>query len=143
MTIEFHPWDAAQPWVKPVRLAVFVHEQQIDESEEWDEWDALSLHGLAWQGGQVIGCIRLLPTGKLGRLAVLKPYRRQKVATALMRGAIHKAAAAGHTEVLLSAQTSAMALYEGFGFEPIGPPHVEVNIPHQWMRLDLSNSSRQ
>ncbi|MDX1669155.1 MAG: GNAT family N-acetyltransferase [Limnobacter sp.] len=122
-----------------MRLSVFVHEQHIDESEEWDESDAVSLHGVAWLGGKVVGCIRLLPEGKLGRLAVLKPYRRQKVASALLGCAIEKAVEAGHKQLLLSAQTSAMALYKEFGFEPFGPPHVEVNIPHQWMKLDLSN----
>lgn len=117
-----------------------MHEQEINEQDEWDEFDATSQHGVAWLNNQVVGCIRLLPEGKLGRLAVLKAFRRQKIASALMQRAIEKATEAGHREVSLSAQTSAMALYEQFGFRPVGPAHVEVNIPHQWMKLDLSNS---
>lgn len=137
--VEFYPWAQAKAWAKPIRMDVFVQEQHIDEAEEWDEHDESSLHGIAWLDGAAVACIRLLPEGKIGRLAVLKAFRRRGVARALMQETLNKAREARHNELQLSAQVSAMALYQEFGFIAFGEPHFEVNIPHQWMRLSINS----
>lgn len=136
--VEFYPWAQASVWAKPIRKQVFVQEQNICEAEEWDEYDGCSLHGIAWLEEKPVGCVRLLPEGKIGRLAVLADFRRQGIARALMKKALDRAVEARHKELLLSAQISAMPLYEEFGFVPFGEPHTEVNIPHQWMRLSFN-----
>lgn len=135
--IEFYSWLEAQVWARPIRIEVFVCEQGICEAEEWDEYDQTSLHGIAWLDGLAVGCVRLLPDGKVGRLAVLKRYRRCGVARKLMQEVLRKARQLNHRQVVLSAQFDAMGLYKKLGFVAFGEPHFEVNIAHQWMRLSI------
>lgn len=138
LTCSFHSWEEAKNWAAPIRLDVFVREQNIPEEEEWDEADLVSLHGLAWFGGKAVACIRLLPDGKIGRLAVLQQYRRRKVASRLFQACLEQARLQGFGLLRLSAQKSAMKLYEDFGFKPVGADHMEVGIPHQWMEKQIS-----
>ena len=130
-------WDTHGERARPVRRSVFVVEQGIPESEEWDEFDAVSVHALAWLHEQVVGTARLLPDGKIGRMAVLAPYRTQGIGSALLAALVQTAHARGLNTVRLSAQTHALAFYAKHGFRADGPPHEEVGIPHQWMTLDL------
>lgn len=122
----------------PIRRSVFVEEQGIDESEEWDEFDAQSIHAIAWLGSQAVGTARLLPDGKIGRMAVLKPLRRKQIGAALLGSLIELARVQGFARVKLSAQLHAMNFYLAHGFVPEGKQHEEVGIPHQWMTLNLT-----
>lgn len=132
--VELVPWRSAERAAKPVRLAVFVQEQGIDESEEWDESDPVSTHALAFLGEECVGTGRLLPEGKIGRMAVLKAFRRRGVGAAVLKALMGEAAKQGLNELSLSAQHQAVKFYRQFGFETEGEPHVEVGIPHQWMK---------
>lgn len=132
--MEVLPWEQAERAAKPVRLAVFVQEQGIDESEEWDESDPVSWHALAFVGEECVGTGRLLPEGKIGRMAVLKAFRRKGVGAAVLQALMDEALRQGFYELSLSAQHHAVLFYRQFGFETEGEPHIEVGIPHQWMK---------
>ena len=70
----------------PVRIAVFVIEQNIPEELEWDEHDVTSVHVLAEDAaGTPVGCGRLLPDGHIGRMAVLPGWRGHGVGAALLQ----------------------------------------------------------
>ena len=71
-------------WASSIRRSVFVQEQGIDESEEWDEHDSVSTHVLAWLGDKPVGTARLLPEGKIGRMAVLPEFRSQGIGSAML-----------------------------------------------------------
>jgi predicted GNAT family N-acyltransferase len=59
-----------------VRRAVFIIEQGIAESDEWDSADVQCVHALALTAKRdAVGTGRLEPTGKIGRLAVLAEFR--------------------------------------------------------------------
>lgn len=115
MTTEMHieegDWKTLQHDCERVRLMVFVAEQHVPKEEELDEWDAKSRHFIARDAQHmVMGCARLLPTGQIGRLAVLKPFRKRGVGGALLEAVLRSAKAAGMREVWMHAQTHA----EGF-----------------------------
>lgn len=120
-----------------VRKAVFVQEQSIPESEEWDDADEVSIHALAWVDDQLTGTGRLLPDGKIGRMAVLRPWRGQGIGAQILCALMQVARDRGHTGLKLSSQQTACGFYSRFGFEPEGPPHHEVGIAHQWMVLNF------
>lgn len=127
-----------QAGIQEVRRRVFIEEQGIDPAEEWDAQDATAMFAVAIdQHNQVIGTARLLESGRIGRMAVLAAYRRQGVGSALLRHLLSLARQRGHTQITISAQQAAMAFYAKQGFAPIGPPHVEVGIPHQTMQRTL------
>ncbi|HEX5486134.1 MULTISPECIES: GNAT family N-acetyltransferase [Limnobacter] len=131
-------WHLCSVWAKPIRKAVFVQEQGIDESEEWDEADATAVHAIAWLNDQAVGTGRLLVDGKIGRMAVHKNYRGKGVGAAILNTLIELARQQGHDRVTLSAQAAAIGFYEHWGFVPVGPAHEEVGIAHQWMCLELN-----
>jgi len=115
-----------------------VVEQHVPEAEEWDGLDASSVHVLAVSAeGQTIGTGRLLPDGRIGRMAVLKSWRRRGVGGALLRELIGMACASGFTETRLHAQTHARAFYSRYGYVPVGEEFMEAGIPHIEMRLTL------
>jgi predicted GNAT family N-acyltransferase len=132
-------WADAADALRRVRRSVFVVEQGIPESLEWDDADAVSLHALAVDAsGEPIGCARLLPHGHLGRVAVLRPWRRQGIGTALTRRLIDESVRRGDRIVIVNAQVTAIPFYTALGFAVAGEPFDEVGIPHQVMHRAAS-----
>ncbi len=133
-------WETDQADLKAVRMAVFVVEQAIPESDEWDALDAPSRHLLARDAaGRAIGCGRLTPEHTIGRMAVVREWRGRGVGEALLRSLIEQARALGWPEAVLHAQVQALPFYARQGFMPFGDVYDECGIPHQRMRLVLSS----
>ncbi len=131
-------WDRDEPALRAVRHAVFVVEQDVPESLEWDGLDAGCRHALAEDAdGRAVGCGRLLPDGHVGRMAVLREWRGKGVGSALLERLVALARETGHREVVLNAQVHAMPFYARFGFTPVGEPFDEAGIPHQAMARAL------
>ena len=131
-------WPQDQNALRLVREQVFVEEQQVPLELEWDGLDDQCVHLLAEDpSGQPIGTGRLLPDGHIGRMAVLRPWRRRGVGTALLQALITQAAQQGFSEVRLNAQVAAIPFYQAAGFETTGQVFDEAGIHHQAMRLLL------
>jgi predicted GNAT family N-acyltransferase len=142
-TISILAWDKALPLARPVREQVFVTEQKVPLELEWDEWDERGDHAVARDaGGQAIGTARLLPDGRIGRMAVLREWRRRGVGAALMEALLRKAREQSLSRVTLHAQTHAAGFYRRFGFSERGGEFWEAGIPHVEMTLELSPSGR-
>jgi len=136
LRIELGDWTSMRAHAEPVRFAVFVEEQQVPAEIELDEFDPLSMHALAFDAqGRVLGTGRLLPDGHIGRMAVLPQARGAGVGSALLQVLMQAARARGEREVLLSAQTHAIAFYARFGFVAEGEEYDDAGIPHRMMRL--------
>ena len=136
-TIELMDWEHARLHAAPVRFEVFVHEQRVPAEIELDDMDAVSLHALAFDGKAAVGTARLLPDGHVGRMAVLKAWRRRGVGGLLLANLIREAGRRGHGEVWLAAQVHAIPFYERHGFRCEGPEFDEAGIPHRNMRRSL------
>ena len=138
--IERGDWLRLEGPAKAVRMEVFVREQGIDQRRELDEWDAGCIHAVAWdaQGGP-IGTGRLLPDDRIGRMAVLAPWRRRGVGAAILHELVAAARARGSRRVFLHAQASAIGFYERLGFFPEGPRFLEEGIEHQEMEMHLGS----
>lgn len=126
-----------------IRRAVFVVEQQVPEVEEWDGKDDESRHVIALSGdGLALGTGRLLPDGRIGRMAVLKAWRGRGVGSALLRELIAIAGECGFRETRLHAQTHALAFYRKHGYVALGEEFMEAGIPHYEMcRVTLQGES--
>ncbi len=73
-------WPTGKDSLRVVRRKVFIEEQQVPEELEWDGEDEVSSHVLAVAAdGMPIGTARLLRDGHIGRMAVLKEWRRRGV----------------------------------------------------------------
>ena len=131
-------WQADRARLEFVRRQVFIIEQKIPESEEWDDADENSSHVLAFsEKRDVVGTGRLEPTGKIARLAVLGEYRGQGVGSAMLIRLVEEARQRGFDQVYLHAQTHALSFYKKFGFVSDEETFSEGGIPHVLARLDL------
>jgi predicted GNAT family N-acyltransferase len=129
-------WALEGARLAEIRRTVFVIEQRVPEAEEWDGMDTQSRHVIALSGdGVALGTGRLLPDGRIGRMAVLKAWRGRGVGSALLRELIAIARERGQRETRLHAQTHALAFYRKHGYTPLGEEFMEAGIPHQEMRL--------
>lgn len=137
-TISETDWARDAANLGTVRRAVFIDEQGVPDTLEWDEYDAVSTHWLALGGdGSPIGCARLLPDGHLGRMAVLPAWRGHGVGRALLDAVLHAARMRGDRLLRLSAQTHAAGFYARAGFVADGPAYEEAGIPHVAMQKML------
>jgi predicted GNAT family N-acyltransferase len=133
------PSDEAS--IRAVRFAVFVDEQHVPAELEMDDRDAECLHVLALSGATAVATARLDLGlgGKIGRMAVIAPFRRRGLGRHML-DELHRAAhAAGCTEVWCNAQVAAMAFYERAGYVAEGPRFDEAGIEHVKMRCALQN----
>lgn len=132
-------WSDAAVEARRIRVQVFVAEQGVPIELELDEWDARCDHALAHDGaGAAVGTGRLLPDGRIGRMAVLAEARGRGVGSALLEALIAHAMARGMDEAVLHAQTHAAGFYSRFGFRAYGDEFMEAGIPHIAMKRRLA-----
>jgi predicted GNAT family N-acyltransferase len=131
-------WQADRADLQIVRRQVFIDEQGIPESEEWDDADENSSHVLVYsEKRDVVGTGRIEPTGKIARLAVIAEYRGQGVGSAILTRLLEEARRQGFSQVYLHAQTHALDFYKKFGFVNDEEIFSEGGIPHVIARLGL------
>lgn len=125
--------------LRAVREPVFVVEQNVPLELEWDELDRHCHHVIARDGQhQPIGTGRLTPEHKIGRMAVLRPWRGRGVGEALLQSLMTQARELGWSDVSLNAQVSAAGFYQKFGFAVCGDEYEEAGIAHVPMRATLA-----
>ncbi len=131
-------WSQDQEALHAVRFEVFIHEQSVPEDEEWDALDPHCEHVLARdERGNPIGCGRLSPDGRIGRMAVLATWRGHAVGKALLTYLLDRARQLNWGVVLLSSQTHALDFYSRAGFVAYGDTYIDAGIPHRMMRRIL------
>jgi len=135
--IELLSWEKARAHAAPIRFTVFVEEQGVPREIELDEHDAASIHAVAFEDGKPVATGRLLPDGHIGRMAVLKDWRRRGVGALMLKALVERAKERGDTQVVLSAQVGAMPFYRAHGFVAQGDEYMEAGIRHQEMILRL------
>ena len=140
--VETGGWTALGEGAGALRRAVFIEEQNIPESLEWDENDPVVLHAVARNRlGQVIATGRLLHAedgvSHIGRMAVHRNLRSGGHGAAVVRVLEEAAHARGDREVALNAQRSAERFYARLGYAVHGDGFEEAGIPHIEMRRAL------
>ena len=136
--IELMPWNEARAEASVIRDTVFVDEQKVPAEMEMDELDPRCVHALAYsEERRAVGTGRLLPDGHIGRMAVLKAWRRKGIGGAILERLVAAALERGDREVALSAQIHALEFYRRHGFVEEGEVYEEAGIVHQAMRRKL------
>jgi predicted GNAT family N-acyltransferase len=119
-----------------IRQTVFVDEQKVDPTLEYDEFEETSVHFLALLDEEPVGTARWrrTPNGiKLERFAVLQSHRNRGIGGEIVKAVL--ADLPSQENVYLHSQLSACSLYERFGFEPEGDQFEEAGILHYKMVL--------
>lgn len=119
-----------------IRQKVFVHEQKVDEREEYDDYETSSTHLIAFYNGEPVGTCRYRNTDKgikLERFAVLKEYRGKAIGAALVKKVLSQIDM--EQQVYLHAQIQVVDFYAKYGFKKVGEMFEEANIKHFKMVL--------
>ncbi|MFZ1852681.1 MAG: GNAT family N-acetyltransferase [Nitrosomonas sp.] len=136
--IQLVTWENEEPHLRNIRTTVFIIEQNVPEVMEWDEMDSVCVHVLAQDcQGNAIGTARLLPDGHIGRMAVLKTWRKKGVGSAMLQAILNEMRIRNMRQAVLHAQSSAVGFYEKFGFCKQGDEFMEADIPHIKMARTL------
>lgn len=127
-----------------IREKVFVEEQEVDVSLEYDENDEPNRsdvsHIGAFINSKMVGTMRLLHHDKtlvVGRLAVLKENRKDGVGKHLLMYAEKQAENNGYEILELGAQIQAMPFYLKSGYESFGEVFLDADIEHMMMKKDV------
>lgn len=136
-------WDKHGDALLSVRRTVFIEEQRVPESLDLDGEDETSFHVLALASvdKQPVGTARLMSDGRIGRVAVLPPFRMSRVGSRLMTTLLALAREQDYEAVYLHAQTVSLRFYEKLGFEAEGEEFEEAGIPHFEMKLSLKKKA--
>jgi predicted GNAT family N-acyltransferase len=122
-----------------IRIRVFVKEQKVPAEIELDRDDERAVHFLAvLASGKAIGTARVVVKrgrAKIGRMAVLKRYRRMGVGKKLLQRAIAAANRLHAPQIYLHAQVAVIGFYERLGFQAVGKTFDEAGIAHRKMIL--------
>lgn len=134
-------WASEQAALIDLRRRVFVDEQGVPLEVEIDGLDPDCVHVVADRGnGEIVGTGRLLPEGRIGRMAVDRAWRGRGIGRALLDALVDCAERRGFATVELHAQCHALGFYEGAGFRAQGPVFDDAGIPHRRMARALRRS---
>lgn len=132
-------WNSDKQQLGDIRREVFINEQQVPEELEWDEFDQSAQHVMALnQAAQPIATGRIKADGHIGRMAVLKNYRKQGIGSAILLVLMDIAQQQKLKRVYLHAQVSAVPFYAKHGFTVEGAEFMDAGIAHKTMYKDLS-----
>jgi len=127
-------WDKDEPHLTQVRAAVFIQEQQVPACLDLDGRDPDCRHVLALdRNGRPVGAGRILPGGRIGRMAVLNGYRGRGIGRRMLELLIATARRMGLEQVTLGAQIAVIGFYERLGFVAHGEVFMDAGIPHRMM----------
>lgn len=100
-----------------------------------------SVHILALDGPEVVGCVLFHRQGEGGRLyqmAVLPEYRSRGIGARLVETLEQLARSWGVNKIYLHGRDYAVGYYESLGYEKVGDPFIEVTIEHFRMEKTLT-----
>lgn len=122
-----------------VREQVFIKEQGVPSTLEWDGLDQDAIHLLAINPSQQpIGTVRLLNDGHIGRMAVLSEWRNQGIGCQLLTQILDIAQQRKLNQVFLAAQVLAVNFYTRYGFIADNDVFMDAGIEHKNMHLQLT-----
>ena len=125
-----------------IRLKVFVQEQKVPQENELDELDPQCIHWiLVSKDKEAVGTLRLyineengIKKGKLGRMAVLKEYRRLGLGKMLIQALVEYARIEKVYKIVCHSQEYVQDFYKSCGFKVDSETvFMEEGIPHVLM----------
>lgn len=124
-----------------IRIKVFVEEQKVPIEMELDEFDNSAIHIILYKDNKAIGCGRIIIQGKtarIGRIAILKEYRRNGYGKKICEKLISLAEENQMDEIVLHSQCYVTNFYKKIGFKKYGKNFEEAGIEHIEMRRKLN-----
>jgi len=125
---------------KKIREEVFIKEQGF--INEFDDIDDVAYHIVLYKNGVAVATGRLFSednyTCKIGRVAVLKAYRKQHFGELIIKNLEEKAKELGAKQIHLSAQVQAKGFYKKLNYKCIGGVYLDEECLHILMAKSLN-----
>jgi predicted GNAT family N-acyltransferase len=120
-----------------IRREVFLEEQGWPESAERDGFDEAAQHLIVYVDEIPAATGRIWKDGmcRIGRLAVRKQFRGQRVGDLALRLLVYKAFSTGAKSVSAGVQTYIVPLYKKFGFKERGKESTFAGRPCVEMKV--------
>jgi radical SAM protein (TIGR04043 family)/putative N-acetyltransferase (TIGR04045 family) len=129
-----------------IRHEVFVEEQHLFQDTDRDDHDCESIHLVLKHNKDIIGTVRIYPTGNgawVGsRLAVRKHFRNYRNGRLLIREAMKRVKKQGGTKFTASIQKDNVHFFTKIGWSASGGLQDLYGIPHQLMEADLNRIAK-
>lgn len=139
MTTLIHAdYQRYQQSILRIRELVFIEEQHVPPELEVDEQDPLSQHVLLFERDIPVATGRLTPDGHIGRVAVLKDFRKRGFGQLVIQELEGIARQRGMPRVALGAQCQAINFYLKLGYQTVGGMFMDAGIEHQMMEKMLN-----
>jgi len=122
-----------------IRQKVFVEEQNVDATLEYDGHDGEATHYILYYNGTAVGTARWRQTPKgikLERFALLPKFRNKGIGSKLLEKVMADVSTTGQT-IYLHAQEKAVTYYQRVGFKTEGDAFIEAGIRHYKMVLEV------
>lgn len=124
-----------------VRIRVFCDEQGYSPEMELDDLDREAYHLILLENNLPIATGRIYwkepGVMVLGRIAVVKQWRKKGIGSILVKEMSDKAQALGAGRLQLDAQCRVVPFYEQLGFLVCGKEHMDGHVPHVMMQKVL------
>lgn len=138
--MEFKIYNELPNEAKDIRTNVFINEQGF--KNEFDDCEKISHHILCFVDGNAVGTARFFKddeTGNyhLGRIAVLKEFRKLHIGSKMLEFAENEIKKLGGKKIIISAQVRAKGFYKKCGFTEIGDEYLDEYCPHIEMHKSL------
>ena len=124
--------------IKKIRTVVFLHEQNIPEELEWDEYDKSALHFGLFYKSCLVAYARSIENNVywIGRMAVQKEYRNISIGSHLLQLVIaFLRDRNSQKDIFVSAQVQAIHFYEKNNFSIKRKTYLDAGILHTDMIL--------
>ncbi|MDT0605215.1 GNAT family N-acetyltransferase [Thalassotalea castellviae] len=133
-------WEKAAPLLKNVREKVFICEWRMPKKIVFDNKDRHAVHLLVCDDvtQEPIGTGRLLATGEISRIAVLKAYRKENVDHIIMHGLLAIAKELNLNEVFIYSPLENIDYFRKFNFISAGAVFMEAGMPRQKMQCSIN-----
>lgn len=135
------PWEHAAPLLKTVRERVFICEHRIPKKIEFDRKDRKAIHMLVCcdASQEPVATGRILPSGEIGRIAVVKEHRKQQLDLLVLKGLIKAAKEIGLDEVYIHSPLEDVNYFASNNFFIVGSVFMEAGLPKQQMACSIDD----
>jgi len=132
-------WSQSSAEILSIRHKVFIIERHFEENVLCDLEDKDCIHLIARNNeGRVVACARLNPNGRISKIAVLLPYRREGIGSRILRELVAIGKQNNIKLVSLNAEIDNKHLYDQQNFSAVGPVYMKQGIPHQMLACKLA-----
>ncbi len=132
-------WQSASNEILAIRHKVFMIEQHFFVNSLCDSIDPECFHvNVRNKDGMVVATGRLSPQGRIGRIAVLLPYRGAGIGSEILTDLIKIARKNKLPNISLNAELDNRHFYDLQKFSANGPVYMKQGVAHQMLTKQLA-----